>query len=152
MDYSLKEEILTKELILEMLPLIEEHRKEVTTFIDMPLNPNIDGYLLIYSMGMYKMYIARDKLNTIIAYIGYFIQPNFHYQDYTYATQDVIYVRKSRRGLMMGSKLITFTDKALKELGVNVVTQHVKVKQDFGVLLQRLGYECKANIYMKRLQ
>ena len=152
MNYSLKEEEVTISLINEMLPLLEEHRLEISAFTDMRLNPCVEQYVTLYAMGMYKVYVARDNTNKIIAYAGYFVQPNFHYQDYTYATQDVVYVQKTRRGAMMGSRLLGFADEQLQLFGVDVVTHHVKVKQDFGVLLQRLGYKWIEKIYMKRLK
>ena len=145
------EEEVTNDLIIEMLPLLEEHRIEISAFKDMELNPNIKLYLELAKIKMYMVYVARDT-GRIVGYAGYFINPNFHYQAYTYATQDVVYVEKSRRGVMLGSKLLNYADNELQKIGVDVVTHHVKVKQDFGELLKRNGYTWVEKIFMKRLQ
>lgn len=152
MSYNLNEEAVIADLINEMLPLLEEHRQEISAFKDMALNPMTEKYVALYNMGMYKVYVARDLDNNIIAYAGYFVHPNAHYQDYLYAIQDVVYVQRSRRGAMMGTRLLNYADQQLLAFGVDVVTHHVKVKQDFGVLLERIGYKWVEKIYMKRLR
>lgn len=152
MGNVIREEVVTTALIDELLPLLEVHREEISAFKDMPLNPMTENYVTLYNMYMYKVYVARDEDNAIIGYAGYFVHPNYHYQDYIYATQDVVYVEKSKRGFMLGTRLLNYADEQLKEFGVAVVTHHVKVKQDFGVLLERIGYKWIEKIYMKRLQ
>lgn len=149
--YTMQEEVVTPELFDEIMPLLEEHRQELSAFDDMALNPSVQKYVLLTSMGMFRFFSARDDNNKLIAYLAYFIHPNMHYSDYTYAVQDVFYTVSTVRGSLIGMRLIAFADDRLKEAGVNVVTQHVKVAKDFEPMLKRLGYRWVEKIYMKRI-
>jgi GNAT superfamily N-acetyltransferase len=146
-------EVVTKELIDEMLPMLEEHRKELTAYKDIKLNVDYERYIGAYNIGMFRVFVARDENNSIVGYVAYFINNNAHYSDYVYAIQDVLYVDKSRRGGVIGAKLLKYADNALKnEHNVSVVTQHTKVFHDIGPFLEKMGYEFVEKIYMKRLK
>lgn len=143
----------THELIDEMIPLLEAHRQELTAFKDIELHVATQKYVDLYKLGCLKCFIIRDEANSIVAYLAYFINQNLHYYDYTYAVQDVLYVRPDRRGAMLGYKIIKHADKVLKDkYNVSVVVQHVKIKHDFKPLLDKLGYERVEYNYMKRLK
>jgi hypothetical protein len=75
-----------------------------------------------------------------------------HYNDYVIGIQDVLYVDKSARGAMIGSRLIAFSDDIMKnKYKVSVVSQHVKVKHDMESIMKRNGYTWIEKIYSKRL-
>ena len=149
---KIKEEAVTLDIINEMLPLLELHRIEISAFSDMKINVDAEKYVAMYNLHIYKLFVARDETDSIVGYAGYYINNNMHYSDYVYATQDVIFVDKTERGAMLGSRIINYADKVLLEADVNVVCHHVKVKHDFGELLKRNGYNLIEKIYMKRLK
>jgi L-amino acid N-acyltransferase YncA len=148
---SVQEETLTLSLANELMPLLELHRQEISAYKDMKLNVNVEKYIQMNNIGMYKIFVARSE-GKLVGYLAYFIAPNMHYSDYVYATQDVIYVDKSSRGAMVGLKLLNEAEKELIKLGVNVATQHVKVKHDISPLMEKAGYDWVEKIFMKRLQ
>ena len=148
----IEEEVVTRELIETLTPMFENHREELTAFKDIKLNVNVDVYLTAYKNGNLKAFMAKDG-DAIVGYVAYFINYNPHYCDYVYAAQDVLYVDKSRRGAMIGRKLLKYADEQLlNKYNVNVVTQHVKTAHDIGPLLENIGYKYIEKIYMKRLK
>ena len=147
-----EEEELDLELANELMPLLELHRQELSAYQDMKLNVDVYGYITMYNMGMYKCFIARNESQHIVGYLCYTIARNMHYNDYTIGIQDVLYVDKSARGAMIGSRLIAFSDDIMKnKYGVNVVSQHVKTKHDMESIMKRNGYTWIEKIYSKRL-
>ena len=151
-NVTFQEEYITAELFDEMFSLLEYHRKELSHLQDIQLNPNIEQYIMLSSLGSCRMYTARNEDGKLVAYLCYFVHRNLHYQDYIYAMQDVLHVDPSHRGYFIANRLIEFANKELENIGVNVVTQHVSTKKDFGKLLERLGYNFAEKVYMRRLQ
>jgi len=148
---TIREEAITVELLNEMQPLFEAHREELTAFKDIELKVDKERYVALYNAGAYHGYIVRGKDNNIIGYVGYVVASNLHYCDYVYASQDVLYVDPSRRGAIVGLRLLQHADAELKKLGVDVVTQHAKIAHDFKPLMVRMGYDAVETIYMKRI-
>lgn len=138
-----------KNIWSEILPLFEQHWAEIAHYKDIPLDPDYDFYLKADELGMLRVFAAREA-GVLIGYCVYFIRPNPHYRQHRYGVQDVLFVRKDRRG-RFGLKFIDWCDGQLRAEGVSVVTQHVKVARDFGAALRRLGYELVDYVYCRRL-
>ena len=66
-----------------------------------------------------------------------------------YAVQDIVFIDPECRG--GGFKFIRWCDEQLRELGVNVVTHHIKAAHNFGPALERMGYTLQDLIYSRRL-
>lgn len=134
----------------EALPLFKAHYEDIAHYQDIPLVPDFEQYLKLDELGFIKVFTARDdSTNELIGYACYFVRPNLHYKTSLQASQDVIYIKRGRRGL--GYRFIHWCDEQLKLLGVQVVYHHVKLKHNFGPMLERQGYELIDLIYGKRL-
>ena len=147
---SIKVEILTDELILELTPILEIHRAELQSFPDMKLNPSWDIYKILEERGKLKYIIARED-NIIVGYSLYIIDYNMHYKDFVFATEDVFYVINDKRGSRIGIKLVKYSEKLLKEMGVDVITHHAKFTNRFGQFLEKLGYKKTETMLAKRI-
>lgn len=144
------QEILSHDLIVEMIPLLYKHYKEIAHYQDIELDPDYEQYLKIQELGMIRVFTARDEINSsLIGYSVFFVRHNLHYKNSKQAVQDILFLHPERRGV--GGKLIDFADSMLTADGVQVVYHHVKKEHNFGKLLERKGYELIDLIYGKRL-
>ena len=139
-----------KDVWPEILPLFEQHWREIAHDLSIPLDPDYEFYVKADEMGALRVFTAREA-GALVGYCVYFVRPNPHYRKHVYAVQDVLFIRKDRRG-RFGLKFIDWCDMQLRGQGVNVVTQHVKEAHNFGPALARvLGYELVDHIYVRRL-
>ena len=138
-----KEETGTTELWEEVYPILEEHKEEISILKNAELNFSFRDYMMLYIQGKYKFYSVRTDEEELVGYATYFITPHPHYLDYLTAQQDVLYISKKHRKGVTGIKLIKFSEKELKKLGVNLILQHSKLHYNLSKLFERLGYtEC----------
>lgn len=132
----------------EILPILKEHYLEIAHYKDIKFEPDIAEYYRFESSGNLKIYTVR-KDDELIGYGIYIIKKHLHYKSSLTAGQDVIYIQKEHRGF--GKEFINWCDNQLKNLGVQVVYQHVKEIYDFGPMLEKLGYKLIDKIYGRRL-
>jgi hypothetical protein len=131
----------------EIYPLFEKHWQEIGEYKDIPLDPDFETYKKIDEMGMIRVYTAREGA-TLIGYCVFFINPNLHYKNTKQALQDVMFIQKDKRGF--GKKFMVWCDEQLMADGVDVIHRYMSKDNDFGVLLERIGYEFMALIYSRR--
>ncbi len=122
----------------EMSELNEKHWEEITHFKDIPLEPDWERYQKLEETGHLIFFTAREH-GKLIGYNSFFLATNAHYKSSKQANQDVIYIDPDRRGF--GKYFIHWCDEQLKKLDIQVVYHHVKVKHNFGPLLEKQGYE-----------
>ena len=140
---------LAEDVIPDIKPLVAKHYEEIAHYKDIPLSVTWDAYLEAEKLGALRVFTARDPSGVLIGYSIYFIKHNIHYNTSLQAVQDVLYVDSARRGF--GMRLIKWCDEQLAAEGVQAVYHHMKVKHDFGPLLERLGYELVDLVYGRRL-
>lgn len=144
-----KREILTQELVSEMIPLLVLHYGEIAHYKDIPLDPDYDQYIKLENAGVLRAFTARDESNALIGYALFFIKSNIHYKSSLQALQDILFVRPDKRGI--GFRFIPWCDEMLRAENIQVVYHHVKEKHNFGKLLSKIGYELVDLIYARRL-
>ncbi len=74
---------------------------------------------------------------------------HLHHSKVLMASQDVVYV--APRARTAGIKLIRFTEKELKKLGVSVISQGAPKISRLAKVLERMGYSESETIYNRRL-
>ena len=136
----------------DIIPLLENHWEEIALNKNaIKLNPDWDAYQELEWAGILKIFTARDDGNLI----GYFVvicKPHIHYKDHVFALNDVIYVSPEQRKGQVGSNLIKFAEKYLKDDGVSVLIVNTKRHKPFDKLLQWLGFSHIENVYSKLLR
>lgn len=141
---------LVSEIWAEVWPLLKQHWLEVSNNLDIPLEPNIDLYGVAEKQGVFKLFTARID-NELVGYAAFMISNGLHNASAVVAIQDVLYVKPAHRKSRVGYKLIQFCDDQLREIGIDIVYHHTKVKHDFGRLLERIGYKFEEKVYFRRL-
>lgn len=137
------------DILDELIPLTQVHWKEIARHQDkIELDPDYDKYLLLEDMGMIYTYTIRIG-GKLAGYAIFMVSPHLHYKQSTWAINDILYLQKENRGVMMGVKLIKFSELALKQRGVAVMTVHSKVDFDMSSLLERQGFERSESIHDK---
>lgn len=133
--------------------LIRLHWEEVAHYQDIPLAPHWDAYLKLESNGNLMTFTIREddgeRPGEFVGYGLYVISLALHYRSSLQAHQDIIFIRKDRRGC--GGGFISWCDDRLAERGVQAVSHHVKKAHNWGRVLERKGYELMDLIYVRRL-
>lgn len=132
----------------EILPILKEHYLEIAHYKDIKFEPNISEYYKLEDLGFLKVFTAREN-EELIGYNIFFIKSNMHYKSSLQAANDVIFIKRDRRGF--GKKFIIWCDDELRKLGVQIIYHHIKFSQDWSVMLEKIGYEPIDKIMGKRL-
>lgn len=139
-----------QDVFQEMIPLLQKHWEEISHYKDIPLEPDFEMYFKMEDIGMLRVFTARDTSNKLIGYAVYFVKHNMHYKSSLQALQDVIFIDPASRGT--GVKFILWTEARLREEGIQLVMQHIKVATTNTIaLFERLGYDKIDIILGKRL-
>ena len=134
----------------EAWPLLVEHWGEVAKYSDIKLDPDFTAYHEAELNGALRVYTARAE-GVLVGYAAFMVRGNAHYKSSIQAVQDVVFLRKACRRGLVGYKLLKFADDQLATEGVQVVYQHVKIKNNFSAVLGRIGYEKVEEVWAKRL-
>lgn len=145
----IKEEKITKELLKEALPLLEEHALELNV-LSVKLDPDYNAYLNAAEAGYAVVYTAREG-EKLIGYILYWVNIHPHYS-ILIATQDVLFLHKDYRKGRTGIKLLKYSEKKLKEdYDIKVIVQHTKKIKALDSLFNYLGYSEAEAVYLKEI-
>ena len=147
MDF--KREPFTREVFEELLPLFQLHQLEVAPFKDIPLDPNVDQYVAMEDAGIIRLYTARDSTGECVGYSLFTLLHHPHYRTSLQALQDIVFIRKDRRGF--GGQFMLWCDKMLEADGCMASFIHVNVNHDFGPMLESIGYSLLEKSYVKRM-
>jgi hypothetical protein len=154
-----QQEPFSMDLFREIGPLLKAHWATIAHYPDIPLAPDVRVYENAQRQGMLRIYTLRvtDDARPIplrYALRGYyvcFVRPNPHYMHSLQAVQDILYLDPSLRKGWEAKRFIDWCDQQLASEGVQVVYQHSKAQHDFGILLERMGYDKVDIIYARRL-
>lgn len=151
------------ELLDEARPLFEAHYKEIAHYQDIALDINEAAYCELEEAGLLRCFTARYN-GDLVGYCVFIVRPNLRYSQSLQASQDILYLDKSRRGALYGKRLLDFCHERLRAEGVQVVYQHSKAdaqirdaigeighRTDVGRIFEKLGYELIDLIHGKRL-
>lgn len=147
----------------EVSPLLVEHWRELAKYSDIPLKVDYPRYVEANEHGAYRVYTVRalSEENTdyevarkqIVGYAGFFVNRHWHYADYVFAIQDVLYVDPNFRSNGIGEGFLVFCDNQLKNLGVHVIMHHVKEHQNIlGKVLAKHEYVKVESVWSRRFQ
>jgi len=133
----------------EIKPLLESHYKEIAMYQDkIELNPDYDKYLTLCDSGVLHIVTARYE-GVLVGYFVSLVLPHLHYQDHMYAANDILFIAPEYRNAKVGLSLFKYAEEALKELGVSVLTVHMKTLLPFDSLCEGLGYDYAERSYTK---
>lgn len=135
----------------EGMPMFKQHWEEISSYIDIPLNIDIDRYLELEAADKLRIFTARIN-GVLVGYAVFIVGYNMHYLESFQAVQDIVYIDPAFRGMWLGVRLLRHCDEQLALEGVQVAAHHVKIKHPaLGVILKRLGYSAVETIFTRRL-
>jgi GNAT superfamily N-acetyltransferase len=126
----------------DIMPLAQLHYDEITLHKHvMKLDPDWPRYEQLERDHKLLGFTARDDGN-LIGYSTWFLDAHIHYAGALVASNDMIFLHKDyRNGTTIGRDLIDYSEKTLKEYGVDKAIWHVKFNHDWSAILRRRGYE-----------
>lgn len=144
-----------RELKAEIMPLLDEHWREIATYADIPLDPDFDSYNKADDLGILRCFTARSSADGDLTapLVGYcvFMVGNLHYKSSKIATQDVLFLLPAHRRGSTGVRLISYCEMQLKDEGIQVIYQHQKLTHPaLGIILGRSGYQKIETLWAKR--
>lgn len=143
-------ESLTPALWAEVTPLLQRHYREIASFQDIPLAPDVDTYMATAATGVIRVYTARTHdEGMLVGYALWFIRLNPHYSTSLQAVSDVVFLDAPLRGFA-GAKFLAYMERQLDAEGVEVRYHHIKEKHNWSAMLGRMGYEPHDVIWAKR--
>jgi len=135
----------------EMLPLWNDHHRETANKFYGPLNPQLETYLACDKNGCLYIFTARNK-GILVGYQVFIVSEQLHSRDQIQAVQDVLYLKPEYRKGLTGYKFMKWCINELKNEGVDVVHQVISARNDFGKILERMGFQLEDLTYAKLLQ
>lgn len=121
---------------------------EEIKFRDDKFELNRETYDRCEAVGALKIYTVRDD-NILIGYCIFFVMELTHHKGFLSATQDVLFIKKEKRGRVI--PFIRYTERMLKDYGVKSVNQSVPYHRDWSPVLTRMGYDKLETIYTRKL-
>lgn len=128
-------------------PLLQMHYAEIGQR-ELDMLPDWDGYLKAEQEG--KLFILTARVNgALVGYNVMLLVHHPHYKDARVAQNDVIYVKPDYRRGRVGLGLVKYFEAAMRECGFDKIYYHAKPANDFGKLLERMGYLPVETIHAK---
>ena len=115
------------------------------------LDPDWEKYQKLADAGMMSVTTARDGV-ILAGYQIYFVMPHMHYKQSLTAMSDVLFLAPEYRRGTAGIRLMKTAEEELVKLGVQRIVQNVKLTNDWGPILERMGYKPFERIYTKILR
>lgn len=129
--------------------LISSHWREISLHHGkVNLNVAHDQYLQLEEIGCVHVISARDD-GKLVGYCVMLVMPHLHYCEDLFAFNDAVYIHPSYRNGTVGIKLIKETEEYMSDIGVSVMTVHVKPTKDFSPILKRIGFSEFETVYSK---
>lgn len=129
-----------EDVIDEIKSLLDEHWAEIARHRDkIKLDPDYEKYQAMADAGV--LHVITLRVEGVLA--GYFVtmvMPNLHYKQTIMSYCDILFIRKEHRGKWLGIKMFLYAERVMKDLGVEVIHIGMKLAQDFGPMLERIGY------------
>ena len=136
----------------EIASLCVRHWEEIAHNKDfIKLDPDWDKYANLANAGMMSVTTARDG-SILVGYQIYFVMPHLHYKQSLTAMSDVLFLAPEHRIGAAGIRLMKAAEEELVKLGVQRIVQNVKLSNDWGSILERMGYKPFERIYTKILR
>lgn len=134
----------------EIMPLLLKHYAEIGQS-DLVVMPDWDAYLKAEEQGRVFVLTARSD-GVLIGYNVMLLAAHMHYAEARIAQNDVIYVMPEHRRGKIGIGLIKYFEAAMRGCGFDKIYYHAKPFNDFGKLLERMGYAAVETIHAKNLK
>lgn len=140
------------ENILDELKLLHEiHWAETEEYRhEIPLNPDYSEFIRHERAGRYMVFTLRRE-ERLLGNFSLFVAKS-HQTQTLIGSEDTLYVMPEVRKSGAARGLVSYGERALHRMGVRQITASVKLVNNAGVFLKRMGYEHVAEGYSKILE
>lgn len=140
------------EIRTRLAPLIDAHWQEVVHFKHVaPPEPMWAMYAHLEAVGRLIL-VAVEREGVLIGYASYILGPMQHHGSIVAANCDAIYIRPEHRHGRLAQRILNFCETEAARRGARVILSTVSINNDFGPLLDFLGYKNIELTYAKTLK
>lgn len=133
----------------ELDPILEDHYQEVAMYKDkIKYAPDWERYKSLEDTGVLKMVTVRDN-GVLVGYYLFIVVVGLHYSEDLYAINDIVLIKKEYRSSKVGLGLFKYVEDWAKDLGVSVMTVHMKTFLPFDSLCKGLDWDYAERLYTK---
>jgi GNAT superfamily N-acetyltransferase len=131
-----------REVLPELQALHAQHWTETEGYRhELPFNPDYRRGLELEAQGRYLLLCAlHEETKELVGNYGLYLGRSMHTQTLM-ATEDTLYIAPAHRKGRLGVAMIRYAEGALTQLGVRELNVDVKLTNDVGEMIQRLGYK-----------
>ena len=147
-DYSFSIEKFSS-ILEELYPLWREHHNELVGK-DVPLQPDISKYIQLEKNNYLVIFTIRNQYNKLVGYSFFVLSTHIHRTQVVKADNDLFFITHRHRKGWLASKFLKYCEKKLFGTTITQIQMRTKVKQSFGVLLERCGYKEEEIVYIKK--
>jgi GNAT superfamily N-acetyltransferase len=137
------------DIIEELSPILLEHYHEIAMYRDkIEYAPDWDRYRDLEKTGILKLATVRDD-GVLVGYYLTLVVPNLHYSKDLYGVNDIVLIKPKYRNAKVGVGLFNYVEKWMKNLGVSVMSMHMKTFLPFDKLCEGLDWDYAERLYTK---
>lgn len=133
----------------DIMPLLMAHYAEIGQR-ELQVLPDWNTYLDGEKNGRVFILTARSE-GELVGYNVMFLLKHPHYADAKVAQNDVIFVADTHRGGKIGFGLVKYFEATMRQCGYDKIYYHAKPANNFGRLLERMGYAAIETIHAKHI-
>lgn len=138
-----------QDIFEEIIPLTLKHWREIAPDNSIPPDPDFERYALLEDSDGLRCFTVRDDNEELVGYAVFFLYKHQHSRNVLQAVSDLIFIDPAKRG--GGHTFLKWCDEKLKEDGAKLIYYGVSTKLDFGLMLERRGYNMVNVIYSKKV-
>lgn len=141
------------DIVGEMAGLAVAHFNEISPFVGVGLQPDIEKYCAADDSGSFRAYTARIN-NKLVGYSTYVLCFNPHSMHSLQAHHDALFVLPECREHAVGARLIAYSDQCLQLDGVDIVYLGISTRlaEDMSPLLLAMKYTHVNTTFAKYLR
>ena len=142
-----------KEALAKLRPLHEEHWFETEGYRHgLGFNPDYERVIDLDQQGRCLMVVVEHReTGELVGDYGFYLSVSAHTQTLM-ATEDQLFISKAHRRGRLGIELMKYAEYALTQLGVRDMNVSVKLVNNVGPMLERMGFTPTGKQYVKILE
>lgn len=151
-SYTLRPALLS-ETVDELRAIHEQHWQETEDYRHgVGFNPDYERCIDLENQGKYLLLVAEHtRSHALVGNYGLFIGRSLHTQQLE-ATEDTLFLSKDHRRGRLGVEFIRYAEDTLRQLGVSEIGVLVKLVNEVGPMIVRMGYAPTGTKYTKILK
>lgn len=139
------------EVLPELRALHREHWLETEGHRHViEMNPDYERGLDLEAQGRYFLIVARHASGAVVGNYGLYPARSMHTSQLI-ATEDTLFIASAHRKGRLGIGMIRYAEDALRQLGVTELNVSVKLVNNIGPMIERMGYFPVGTQYTKLL-